>query len=114
MISRVRSGEQKSSMREPTTNALKEQSRATAKATSANHLSKLLTQYGCGPIHFTGTADGLFKRHIVFDNILDLKAAGTREQFDAAARSIRDILAQRWVETEVTYERQNPKRVYYL
>ena len=28
--------------------------------------------------------------------------------------SVRDVLSQRWVRTEKTYERQNPKRVYYL
>ena len=27
---------------------------------------------------------------------------------------MRDILSQRWVHTEKTYERENPKRVYYL
>src|SRR3989442_11854505 len=32
----------------------------------------------------------------------------------ALARSVRDILSQRWVRTEQTYERVNPKRVYYL
>ena len=30
------------------------------------------------------------------------------------ARSVRDVLSQRWVRTEQTYERENPKRVYYL
>src|SRR5690242_4415089 len=114
MISRVPRGEQKSSARKPTMNTLKEQARTAAQSPPGNHLSKLLTQYGCGPIHFTGTADALFKRHLLFDNIVDLKAAGQREQFEAAARSIRDILAQRWVETEATYGRENPKRVYYL
>src|SRR3989442_5162730 len=32
----------------------------------------------------------------------------------ALARSVRDILSQRWVRTEQTYERVNPRRVYYL
>jgi glycogen phosphorylase len=43
-----------------------------------------------------------------------LMAAGPRERFEAVARSVRDILSQRWVHTEKTYERANPKRVYYL
>ena len=30
------------------------------------------------------------------------------------ARSVRDILAQRWVMTKTTYEQQNAKRIYYL
>ena len=41
-------------------------------------------------------------------------AAGPRERFEAFARSVRDILSQRWVHTEKAYERDNPKRVYYL
>src|SRR4030095_16867761 len=30
------------------------------------------------------------------------------------AHAVRDILSQRWVRTQETYESQNPKRVYYL
>src|SRR5436305_4396058 len=30
------------------------------------------------------------------------------------ARSVRDMLSQRWIKTENTYTRENPKRVYYL
>jgi len=30
------------------------------------------------------------------------------------ARSVRDVLSQRWVRTERTYNRLNPKRIYYL
>src|SRR5579862_6898905 len=73
----------------------------------------LLKQYGCGPIQFRGD-DGLYDRHLHFDNVLDDDAIGSRERFEAAARSIRDVLSQRWVSTEGTYERENPKRAYYL
>src|SRR6516165_4742434 len=41
-------------------------------------------------------------------------SAGPRERFEAFARAVRDILSQRWVQTENVYERENPKRVYYL
>src|SRR2546430_5166088 len=74
----------------------------------------LLEQYGCGPIRFSGHNDALYERHLLFDDIIAPTAAGAREQFEAAARSARDILSQRWVLTEGTYEAQNPKRVYYL
>jgi starch phosphorylase len=74
----------------------------------------LLKQYGCGPIKFAGANDALYERHLVFDDIVDLDAAGSRERFEAVARSTRDVLAQRWVQTEKTYDRVNPKRVYYL
>src|SRR5580704_2057937 len=76
-------------------------------------VAQLLKQYGCGPIQFMGN-DGLYDRHLLFDNVLDEKAMGPRERFEAAARSIRDVLSQRWVLTEKTYERENVKRVYYL
>src|SRR5262245_20338230 len=80
----------------------------------ADSTQHLLEQYGCGPIRFSGTADGLYDRHLLFDDVIDPGAAGEREQFEAVARSVRDILSQRWVRTEQTYARENPKRVYYL
>jgi starch phosphorylase len=75
--------------------------------------SKLLKQYGCGPVEFMGT-DGLYERHLHFDNVIDEKLIGPHERFEAVARSIRDVLSQRWVLTDKTYEQTNPKRVYYL
>src|SRR5215831_6916393 len=77
-------------------------------------LSKLREQYGCGPVQFTGTADALYERHLLFDNIVGPEAVTARERYEAIAHSVRDILSQRWVRTENTYDRQNPKRVYYL
>ena len=81
---------------------------------AAHGESKLLRQYGCGPIEFTGTPNALYERHLLFDNVVGLTAAGPRERFEAVARSVRDVLSQRWVRTEETYQRENPKRVYYL
>src|SRR5271157_1257484 len=74
----------------------------------------LLAQYGCGPIRFSGTDDALYERHLLFDDIVAPNAAGPREQFEAAARSARDVLSQRWVRTESTYDREDPKLIYYL
>jgi starch phosphorylase len=74
----------------------------------------LLRQYGCGPVQFTGADHGLYERHLLFDNVVDPAAVGPRERFEAVARSVRDVLSQRWVRTEQTYDRENPKRVYYL
>jgi starch phosphorylase len=82
-------------------------------ANDADGMAHLLAQYGCSSCHF-GSTDGLYQRHLAFDNIKDITATGPREQFEAAARSVRDILAQRWVATDQTYERENPKRIYYL
>ncbi len=77
-------------------------------------LTKLIEQYGCGPVRFAGTPDALYQRHLLFDNVRELIAVGARERFEAAARSVRDVLSQRWLLTEATYQRQNCKRVYYL
>jgi starch phosphorylase len=85
-----------------------------ARATGANELSKLIEQYGCGPVQFTGTGDALYERHLVFDNVMDAAAIGARERFEAVARSVRDVLSQRWIRTEETYDHNDPKRVYYL
>jgi len=76
--------------------------------------AKLLEQYGCGPVQLGGANDALYERHLFFDNVMEASTLGARERFEAMARSVRDILSQRWVYTEKTYERRNPKRVYYL
>src|SRR5882724_10793945 len=76
--------------------------------------SDVLAQYGCGPMQFTGTDNGLYERHLLFDNVIDRAGADARNRFEAFARSVRDVLSQRWTLTENTYARENPKRVYYL
>ena len=83
-------------------------------ATTSESIEALRRQYGCGPVALTGRADALYERHLFFDNVADPAAAGPRERYEALARSVRDVLSQRWVRTEQTYERVNPKRVYYL
>jgi glycogen phosphorylase len=75
---------------------------------------RLSTRYGCGPVQFSGTDEALYERHLLFDSGVDLAAATARDRFEALARSVRDILSQRWLLTEKTYEEQNPKRLYYL
>ena len=77
----------------------------------SNTIAELRRQYGCGPIEFSGSDNAMYERHLLFDNVVDPVAAGQRERFEALARSVRDILSQRWVLTEGTYARQNPKRV---
>jgi len=75
---------------------------------------ELPTHYGCGPIKFGGSHDGLYERHLLFDNVIAPEGAGCRERYEAIARSVRDVLSQRWQRTEHTYGKENPKRVYYL
>ena len=77
-------------------------------------LTDSLARYGCGPVQFSGTDEALYERHLLFDNVVDPAAVSERDRYEAAARSVRDVLSQRWVRTEQTYERENPKWVYYL
>jgi len=77
-------------------------------------MSVLRRQYGYGPVELTGTPDALYERHLLFDNVVDPAAASSRQRYEALARSVRDVLSQRWVRTEQTYERADPKRIYYL
>src|ERR1035438_8186483 len=72
--------------------------------------AELLEQYGCGPIQFSGSGNASYGRHLVFENVMPLEAAGSRERFEALARSVRDLLSQRWVRTEAHYARKNPDR----
>jgi starch phosphorylase len=74
----------------------------------------LLEEYGCGPIRFSGNRDALYERHLLFDDVIDPANAGARDRFEAVARSVRDVLSQRWVQTERVYDREDPKRIYYL
>ena len=78
------------------------------------NVSELLQRYGSSSIPFVGTEGALYERHLVFDRAIDPKVASARERFEAISHSVRDILAQRWVQTKKTYEQQNAKRIYYL
>ncbi len=82
--------------------------------TAGSDVARLSDQYSCGPVRLAGTQDGLYERHLLFDNVVDLEAIDARQSFEAFAHSVRDVLSQRWVRTEKTYTRENPKRMYYL
>jgi starch phosphorylase len=77
-------------------------------------VSALRKHYGCGPIQFSATDDGLYERHLLLDHIVEPKDADPHERLEAAAHALRDFIAQRWLKTEKTYQARNPKRVYYL
>ncbi|HVA34482.1 MAG TPA: glycogen/starch/alpha-glucan phosphorylase [Candidatus Baltobacteraceae bacterium] len=74
----------------------------------------LLARYDCAAFHFSGAPDALYERHLLFDNAKDPNEAQPRERYEAMALAVRDVLSQRWVATNRTYARANPKRVYYL
>ena len=76
--------------------------------TAADTMAALRRKYGSGPVELTGSPSALYERHLLFDNVIDPAVAGARERYEALARSVRDVLSQRWVRTEQTYERENP------
>jgi len=76
--------------------------------------SNLLDRFNCGPITFSGGSNALYERHLTFDQVVPVAAATPRDRFEAVARSVRDLLSQRWIKTEQTYQTRNAKRVYYL
>ena len=88
--------------------------RPARKSSALPEPDKLSAQYGCGPVHFAGTDEALYERHLLFDSGVEITEATARDRFEALARSVRDILSQRWLLTEKTYAQQNPKRLYYL
>src|SRR6516165_2517311 len=83
-------------------------------ATESENVSELLQQYGGDAFRFAERKGAIYERHLVFDRAIDPGAASARERFEAFAHSVRDILAQRWVQTKSTYEEHNAKRIYYL
>ena len=77
-----------------------------------NKSAEPLKLYACGPLRFDD--DDYYDRHLVFDHVVPSEEASPRERFEAMARSVRDVLAQRWILTHRSYDHQNPKEVYYL
>ena len=55
-----------------------------------------------------------YDRHLTFDHVVTMEQADQRQRFEAMARSLRDLLTQRWLLTQSTHDRKNPKQVYYL
>ena len=76
--------------------------------------TRLPQHYGSDPVRFSGHPDALLERHLLFNDLIDPSTAGARQTFEAAARSVRDVLSRRWALTQRTYHRENPKRIYYL
>jgi starch phosphorylase len=77
-------------------------------------VARIKHQYGLDWSPFANALLALYDRHLLFDNGVDPTITNAREHYEAFARSVRDILSQRWVLTSRTYHSANPKRVYYL
>ncbi len=74
----------------------------------------LLAPYNCGPVKLSGDPNAFFERHLTFDQVVPAREAAARDKYEAAARSVRDVLSQRWLKTGRTYRERNVKQVYYL
>jgi starch phosphorylase len=82
---------------------------------STTSAPKQLKQYERGGFRFTDKANhDYYDRHLVFDHVVSVENASQRERFEAVARSLRDLLTQRWLLTQETQDKENAKRVYYL
>jgi hypothetical protein len=56
--------------------------------------SKLCSQYECGLLDFAGTPNALYERQLMFDNLVDVAAAGARARFEAlATRAALDLIS---------------------
>src|SRR3974377_283384 len=74
----------------------------------------LLERYECGPIAFSGTPNASYERRLLLDHVVRPEQADARQRFEAVAWALRDLLSQRWLRTDETYDRANAKQVYYL
>ena len=79
------------------------QADAAAGRAQMDRTAQLLAQYGFDPDRWAGIDDALYSRHLLFDNASGLTGVGHREHFEAIARSVRDLLTQRWLETKLAY-----------
>src|SRR5262245_7748814 len=61
-----------------------------------------------------GVGTTLYERHLGFDQLIPAHAATRRDQYEAVARSIRQLLTEQWIRTDQTYLECNPKQVYYV
>jgi starch phosphorylase len=66
-----------------------------------------LAQYG--PVRFHSDPNALYERHLLFDYAIDPDLASPRERYEAVARSLRDVLALRWLRTTKTHYRDESR-----
>ena len=78
------------------------------------HRTCIQTSREYGPVRFHSDPNALYDRHLLFDYAIDPDLATPRERYEAVARSLRDVLALRWLRTKKTHYKLDPKRAYYL
>src|SRR5215813_92557 len=86
-----------------------------APSTKTPSANALMEQYEQGlDVTFPTTPHAAYERRLIFDHMIEPPASTLRQRFEAIANALRDLLAQRWLLTRRTYDRENPKQVYYL
>jgi glycogen phosphorylase len=86
-----------------------------ARSTKASSVKDLLEQYEKGlDVTFPTTPHAAYERRLIFDHMVEPTASTLRQRYESIASALRDLLSQRWLLTGKTYDRENPKRVYYL
>jgi len=77
-------------------------------------IAEILKKYECGSLRFCGDENSSYERHLILDHVIDRSRAHPRQKYEAVARSVRDLLTQRWLKTRKAHNDANAKRVYYL
>ncbi|MFW5431340.1 MAG: glycogen/starch/alpha-glucan phosphorylase [Methylophilaceae bacterium] len=54
------------------------------------------------------------QNHLAFSCFKTDEASTARDWYEAAAYTVRDHIAERWIKTSKAYTEQDPKRIYYL
>lgn len=67
-----------------------------------------------GPRSGTDAIQRSFARHMKYSLAKDRYSATSWDRYVALSLTIRDLLIERWIETQQHYHRSNCKRVYYL
>ena len=62
-----------------------------------------LEHYKCGRLTFADSDN--YDRHLVFDHAISHENASHRERFEAVACALRDLMTQRWLLTDQTYNK---------
>ena len=70
----------------------------------------ILKQYECGSVPLARDPAAAYERHLVFDNMVEPDRTSGRQRFQSLGRTLRDILAQRWLLTGQTLS-QRPQKV---
>jgi glucan phosphorylase len=86
-----------------------------ARSTKTPSVKDLLEQDENGlDVTFPTAPHAAYARRLIFDHVVEPRASTLRQRYEAIASALRDLLSQRWLLTSRTYDRENPKQVYYL